>query len=44
MTSLAKKEKIEYKEAFGEYKDRELMLLEGHPGSGKTTLVHKIIK
>ena len=41
---ISKKEKIEYKEAFGEYKSRELILLEGRPGSGKTTLVHKIIR
>ena len=41
---IAKKEKIEYKEAFGEYKSRDLILLEGRPGSGKTTLVHKIIR
>ena len=41
---IAKKEKIEYKEAFGEYKSGELILVEGRPGSGKTTLVHKIIR
>ena len=41
---IAKKEKVKYEEAFGEYKSRELILLEGRPGSGKTTLVHKIIK
>ena len=41
---IAKKEKIEYSEVFGEYKRSELVLVEGRPGSGKTTLVHKIIK
>ena len=41
---IAKKEKIGYKEAFGEYNSRELIILEGRPGSGKTTLVHKIIR
>ena len=41
---IAKKEKIEYSEVFGEYKSSELVLVEGRPGSGKTTLVHKIIK
>ena len=40
---IAKKEKIKYEEAFSEYKSRDLILLEGRPGSGKTTLVHKII-
>ena len=38
------KEKIEYSEVFWEYKSSELVLVEGRPGSGKTTLVHKIIK
>ena len=41
---IAIKEIIEYKEAFGEYKSGELILIEGRPGSGKTTLVHKIIR
>ena len=41
---IAQKEKIEYSEVFGEYKSSELVLVEGRPGSGKTTLVHKIIK
>ena len=41
---IAKKEKIEYDEVFGEYKSNELILIEGRPGSGKTTLVHKLIK
>ena len=41
---IAKKEKIEYKQVFGDYNSKELILLEGRPGSGKTTLVHKVIK
>ena len=41
---IEQKEKIEYSEVFGEYKSSELVLIEGRPGSGKTTLVHKIIK
>ena len=41
---IAEKEKIEYDEVFGEYKSKELILVEGRPGSGKTTLVHKVIK
>ena len=39
----AEKEKVEYEQVFGECKCGELILLEGRPGSGKTTLVHKII-
>ena len=41
---IAEKEKIKYGEVFGEYKSNELILVEGRPGSGKTTLVHKVIK
>ena len=41
---IAKKEKVEYKQVFGEYNSKEVILLEGRPGSGKTTLVHKVIK
>ena len=37
------KEKVKYEQVFGECKCGELILLEGRPGSGKTTLVHKII-
>ena len=40
----AKKENVEYKQVFGDYNSKELILLEGRPGSGKTTLVHKVIK
>ena len=40
----AEKEKVEYEQVFGKCKCGELILLEGRPGSGKTTLVHKIIK
>ena len=39
----AEKEKVNYEQVFGECKCGELILLEGRPGSGKTTLVHKII-
>ena len=41
---ISEKENIEYDEVFGEYKSKELILVEGRPGSGKTTLVHKVIK
>ena len=42
--TTAEKEKVKYEQVFGECKSGELILLEGRPGSGKTTLVHKIIK
>ena len=41
---IAEKENIAFKDAFSEHKSGELILVEGRPGSGKTTLVHKIIK
>ena len=41
---LEKKEKIEYEQAFQVYTRSERMLVLGCPGSGKTTLVHKVVK
>ena len=41
---LEKKEKIEYEQAFEVYTHSERMLVLGCPGSGKTTLAHKVIK
>ena len=41
---IAEKENIEYDEVFGEYKSEELIFVQGRPGCGKTTLVHKVIK
>ena len=41
---IAMKEKITYKDAFSDYKSGELILVEGRPGSGKTTLAHKVVK
>ncbi len=39
----AKKSKVKYEEVF-RVSSSELIMLEGRPGSGKTTLVHKIVK
>ena len=41
---LEGKEVAEYEEIFRKYKKGELVLIEGRPGSGKTTLVHKITR
>ena len=38
------KEKIEYLEVFGKYESGALVLIEGRPGSGKTTLIHKVTR
>ena len=39
---LYEKENIGYMKAFGTHRKDSLVLIEGRPGSGKTTLVHKI--
>ena len=41
---IAEKKKVEYEQVFYDYSSGGLILLEGRPGSGKTTLVHKIIR
>ena len=41
---LKEKERIEYKNVFCKYEPRALVLIEGRPGSGKTTLAHKLAR
>ena len=41
---LESKEVVTYEHAFGEYREGTLVLVEGRPGSGKTTLVHKMTR
>ena len=41
---LESKEVVEYDDVFKEYKEGALVLIEGHPGCGKTTLVHKVAR
>ena len=41
---IAEKKRVEYEHVFYDYSSGALILLEGRPGSGKTTLVHKIIQ
>ena len=42
--TLENEEKVEYEEVFGQYESGSLLLVEGRPGSGKTTLMHKVSK
>ena len=39
---IKKKKKIDYYDAFGRYRSGELVLVEGRPGCGKSTLAHKV--
>ncbi len=40
----ALKSSINYEEVFGQYESGALVVVEGRPGSGKTTLMHKVTK
>ena len=41
---LEEKEMIEYQDVFGKFMKGTLLFVEGRPGSGKTTLVHKVTR
>ncbi len=41
---LRKKEKISYEDCFGKYRSRALLVVEGRPGVGKTTLAQKVTR
>ena len=41
---LESKEVVKYEDVFREYREGALVLVEGRPGSGKTTLVHKVTR
>ena len=41
---MERKQKVSYEELFGEYKSGALVLVEGRPGSGKTTLACKVTR
>ena len=41
---LESKERVEYEEVFREYREGALVLVEGRPGSGKTTLVQRVTR
>ena len=41
---LASKERVKYEEVFEKYDSGATYLILGRPGSGKTTLVHKVVK
>ena len=41
---IKEKEKTKYEQVFGKYIKGGLVLVEGRPGSGKTTLVHKVTR
>ena len=41
---IAAKESVECEEVFGRHENGTLLLVEGRPGSGKTTLMHKVAR
>ena len=41
---LESKEVVKYEDVFRDYREGALVLVEGRPGSGKTTLVHKVTR
>ena len=41
---IAAKENVEYENVFGQYESGTVLLVEGRPGSGKTTLMHKVTR
>ena len=41
---LESKEVVEYEEVFKKYEKGTVLLIEGRPGSGKTTLMHKVAR
>ena len=41
---LESKEVVEYEEVFKKYEKGTVLLIEGRPGSGKTTLMHKVTR
>ena len=41
---LRDKDRVEYEEVFSNFEEKCLLLIEGRPGSGKTTLVHRVCR
>ena len=41
---LRDKDRVEYEEVFSNFEEGCLLLIEGRPGSGKTTLVHRVCR
>ena len=41
---IAEKENVTYEKVFVKYESGKLLLVEGRPGSGKTTLMHKVTR